>query len=173
MTASESASPAAPSTRSMFLDGRSCGECLLETADLPDSPARDAMLRAVRGLSGGRGGTCTLLLAGLLALAERYPDADSQPRPANDLLDTFVPAGAPGSDAVRLSQAITEFKSRFETRANRDHGGITCSAISKLDWEAGGRASLPSGYPPDECVALADAALADLNELLAAAPGGS
>lgn len=172
MNTKQATSPASSSkTRPYFLQGRSCGDCVL-LAGLPEeSPARGTLLRAIRGLAAGRAGTCTVLLAGVLALSEKYPEAAPTPAPKNDLLDTFVPVGWPGALSVSPSHPVAEFISRFEARA-RLHGGISCAQISRLDWGAGRAAGLAEAYPPEQCVALADAAVADLRELMQPAPPG-
>ena len=66
--------------------------------------------------------------------------------------------------------SMAEFTRRFEARARQAHGGVSCSEISGVDWTAGPAARLESGYPPAQCQALADAAAADLKELLDAGP---
>ena len=154
--------------RAFFEQGYSCGECLLLAANLEEGPARDVLLRCIRGLSGGRGGTCTLLTAGLLALAERHAPPDRAPRPHSEWLDAFDAPGAPGAPENRPAWQVAEFRSRFSARVMDRHGGLSCLAISDTDWDGGRPAALSGTFPPEDCVGLADAAVEDLNELLEA-----
>jgi hypothetical protein len=141
---------------------------MLMASKLPAGPAREALIRSVRGLAGGRAGTCTLLIAGLLALSGHAPDRQSLPVPArNDLLETFVPDGWPGSETAASAEAASEFASKFETAARRIAGGVTCAAISGVDWLGGKSEKLDQGYPPAKCIVLADAAVEELDGLLA------
>jgi len=155
-------------TRALFEQGYSCGECLLMAADLKEGPSRDLLLRCIRGLSGGRGGTCTLLTAGLLALAERHAPPERAPRPHSEWLEAFDAPGAPGAPENRPAWQVAEFRSRFEARAMTRHGGISCLAVSDTDWDGGRPAALSGTFPPSDCVLMADAAVDDLDELLAA-----
>lgn len=152
-----------------FAEGRSCGECLLLAARLRKGQARAALVRAVRGLAGGKAGTCTLMIAGALALAESKAQPEATIQPANDYLETFVPAGWPGSDAGKTPPAVAEFMDRFETHAKRLGAGTMCHQISGADWDGGAAATVAGMYRRDACIALADAAVADLDELLPAA----
>jgi hypothetical protein len=152
-----------------FAEGRSCGECLLMAARLRKGQARAALVRAVRGLAGGKAGTCTLMIAGALALAESKAQPEATLRPANDYLETFVPAGWPGSETGKAPPAVAEFMNRFETHAKRLGAGTMCHEISGADWDGGAAATVASAYKRDVCIALADAAVADLDELLPAA----
>jgi len=153
-------------TSAFFEQGYSCGECLLLAAKLEEGSARDILLRCVRGLSGGRGVTCTLLIAGLLALAERHAPPERAPAPQSEWLDAFDAPGAPGAPETRPAWQVAEFKSRFEARVMTRHDGMSCVAVSDTDWDGGRPAALSGTFPPDECVELADAAVEDLNELL-------
>ena len=173
MCPSDAAASKTSSTRVFFEQGYSCGECLLLASNLEDGPARDVLLRCIRGLSGGRGVTCTLLTAGLLALAERHAPPERAPRPHSEWLDAFDAPGAPGSPEARPAWQVAEFRSRFETRAMSRHGGMSCVAVSDTDWDGGRPAALSETFPPEECVRLADAAVDDLNELLEADRGES
>lgn len=137
-------------------------------ADLKEGPSRDLLLRCIRGLSGGRGGTCTLLTAGLLALAERHAPPERAPRPHSEWLEAFDAPGAPGAPENRPAWQVAEFRSRFEARAMTRHGGISCLAVSNTDWDGGRPAALSGTFPPSDCVLMADAAVDDLDELLAA-----
>ena len=137
-------------------------------SNLEDGPARDLFLRCIRGLIGGRGGTCTILIAGLLALAERHALPERAPRPHSEWLDAFDAPGAPGAPETRPAWQVAEFRSRFESRAMTRHGGISCLDVSLTDWAGGRPAALSGTFPATGCVQLADAAVADLNELLEA-----
>jgi hypothetical protein len=152
-----------------FAEGRSCGECLLLAARLRKGQARAALVRAVRGLAGGKAGMCTLMVAGSLALAESKPEPEATRQPVNDYLESFVPAGWPGSDVGKAPPAVAEFMTRFEAHAKRLGAGTMCHEISGADWDGGAAASVTGMYRRDKCIALADAAVADLDELLPAA----
>ena len=152
--------------RALLEQGYSCGEALLLAANIEEGPVRDTLLRCIRGLSGGRGITCTLLTAGLLALAERHAPPERAPRPSNEWLDAFDAPGAPGSPESRVAPQVAEFRSRFESRAMSRHGGMTCLDVSDTDWGGGRPAAVSETFPVKDCVDLADAALEDLNELL-------
>ena len=147
-------------TRPLFESGRSCGECLLLATDGPENPGRDVLLRSIRGLSAGRAGTCSLLVAGLLAIAECTDAESDRDLPSNDFLETFVPDGAPGSQLSRGSSKLNDFRRRFEDRVRRDHAGIACAEISRADWGTGNPVTSQAPFPDDNCVRLADATVA-------------
>ncbi|MBT3942971.1 MAG: hypothetical protein HOC77_10665 [Chloroflexi bacterium] len=153
-------------TREMFRAGRTCGECLLLAAEQVDGPGKDVLLRAVKGLSAGRAGTCSLLVAGLLVIAEKDDPESHADIPYNDLLETFVPDGGPGSHMARGNHKLNEFKRRFEDRVRKDHKGMSCADITEADWGSGLPVTSPGPYPDETCVSLADATVSDLNEIL-------
>ncbi len=155
-------------TRKLFEAGRTCGECLLIASDWPRSPASDVLLRSVKGLSAGRAGTCSLLVAGLLVIAEQNESESGNDLPYNDLLETFVPDGAPGSQLARGNSKLNEFRRRFEERVRRDHSGLACAQISNADWGAGLPITNQAPYPDEKCVELADSTVSDLDEILSA-----
>lgn len=163
----------ASKTRQMFEAGRSCGECLLLAAEWSESPAgpgsagREVLLRSIRGLSAGRAGTCSLLVAGLLAIAERTEPDAGRGLPSNDWLATFVPNGGPGSDLARGNPKLNEFRRRFEERVRREYDGIACAEISRADWGTGHPVTSQAQFPDDNCVRLADATVSDLDDILA------
>ena len=111
-------------------------------------------------------GTCSLLVAGLLVIAEQDDKEPPVDTPYNDLLATFVPDGGPGSNVARGSRKLNEFKRRFEERVRRDHKGIACAEITDVDWGGGLPVTSPGLYPDVACVSLADATVSDLNEIL-------
>lgn len=160
-------------TREMFEAGRSCGECLLLAADWADGPGRiessgrEVLLRSVRGLSAGRAGTCALLVAGLLAIAERTEADSARDLPSNDWLETFVPNGGPGSQLARGNPKLNEFRRRFEERVRHEYQGISCAQISQADWGTGHPVTSQAPFPDANCIRLADATVSDLNEILA------
>ena len=164
---------AASKTRKMFEAGRSCGECLLlaaewsESPGRPESPGHEVLLRAVRGLSAGRAGVCSLLVAGLLAIAEQAESDSGRDAPSNDWLETFVPNGGPGSLLARGDPKLNEFRRRFEERVRREYNGIACAEISRADWGTGHPVTSQAPFPDDDCIRLADATVSDLNEILA------
>lgn len=162
--------PAGSEIRKMFEAGRTCGECLLLASKCPESPGREVLLRAIRGLSAGRAGTCSLLVAGLLTIAEQTDPESDHGLPSNDWLETFIPAGAPGSQLARGSSKLNEFRRRFEERVRRDHRGIACAEISRADWGTGHPVTSQAPFPDDDCIRLADATVSDLNNILADAP---
>ena len=166
MSPAEASTSRASSTRPFFEQGYSCGESLLLASSIGEGPTRETLLRCIRGLSGGRGITCTLLIAGLLALAERHAPPEKSPRPHSEWLDAFDAPGAPGSPEGRPSPQVAEFKARFEARAMNRHGGMSCTVISDTDWDGGRPAALSGTFPPEDCVRMADAVLEDLDELL-------
>ncbi|MBM3957214.1 MAG: hypothetical protein FJ313_04095 [Gemmatimonadetes bacterium] len=166
MSSTEASATSASPTRPFFEQGYSCGEALLLASKLEDGRTRDTLLRCIRGLSGGRAVTCTLLIAGLLALAERHAPPSRAPRPHSEWLDAFDAPGAPGSPESRPAPQVAEFKARFDARAMHRHGGLSCFLISDVDWNGGRPAGLKGTFPPDDCVRMADAVLEDLNELL-------
>ncbi len=127
---------------------------------------RSALVRAVRGLAGGSAGMCTLAIAGALALAERDSSLQTAARPSNDYLETFLPAGWPGSDGARPPAPATEFMARFTAHAKRLGVGTACHEVSGVDWQGGNGAARDAAFRRDRCVAIADAAVTDLNELL-------
>jgi len=157
---------ATSTVRPLLEQGYSCGEALLLAANIEKGPVRDTLLRCIRGLSGGRGITCTLLTAGLLALAERHAPPERAPRPHNEWLDAFDAPGAPGSPESRVAPQVAEFRSRFEARTMSRHGGMTCLDVSDIDWGGGRPAAVTEEFPIRDCVSMADATLEDLNELL-------
>ena len=168
MCPSDAAASKTSHTRALYEQGYSCGECLLLASNVEEGPTRDILLRCIRGLTGGRGVTCTLLTAGLLALAERHAPPARAPRPHSEWLDAFDAPGAPGAPESRPAWQVAEFRSRFEARAMHRHGGMSCLAISDTDWDGGRPAALSGTFPPDDCLHAADAAVEDLNELLEA-----
>ncbi len=158
--------PRPSGTGAYFAEGRSCGECLLLAAPLRKGQARSALVRALRGLAGGKAGVCTLMVAGALALAERETEPPASPRPGSDYLDVFVPPGWPGSDSARPPPRVAEFMARFEAHARRLGVGTMCNEISGADWGGGKASAATGGYRRETCIALADAAVADLGEML-------
>ena len=166
MSSTEASAAKASPTRPFFDQGYSCGEALLMASRLEEGPTRETLLRCLRGLSSGRAVTCTLLIAGLLALAERHAPPTHEPRPDSEWLDAFDAPGAPGSPERRAAPQVAEFKARFDARAMHRHNGTTCSLISDVDWGGGRPAALQATFPPEACVQMADAVLEDLNELL-------
>lgn len=167
MVSAQSATPSRSATRQFFAEGRSCAECVLLAADLPEGPQRDALLAAGRGLGAGRAVTCAAMLAGLMALGVWGPAGKPRPRPMNDLLDSYLPPGSPGSSPVQDMAAPEEFKSRFEAAARIYNRGTTCVGLSRVDWGRHDAAGAPAGYPPHICVRLADVAVEELNRLIA------
>lgn len=167
MVSAQSATPSRSATRPFFAEGRSCAECVLLAADLPAGPQRDALLAAVRGLGAGRAVTCAAMLAGLMALGVWGPAGKPRSRPMNDLLDSYLPPGSPGSSPVQDMAAPEEFKSRFEAAARIYNRGTTCIGLSRMDWDRHDAAGAPAGYPPHICVRLADVAVEELNRLIA------
>lgn len=167
-----SAQPASPApsgslTREFFTRGRSCGECVILAADVPEGPERDTLLAAVRGLGAGRAVTCAAMLAGLMALGVWGPAPKPRSRPTNDLLDSYLPPGSPGSSPVQEMAAPEEFKARFESVARIYNRGTTCVGLSRLDWGQRDPTGAPAGYPPHICVRLADVAVEEVNRLIA------
>jgi hypothetical protein len=154
------------STRELFRSGRTCGGCLLLASERAEGPGQEVLLRVIKGVSTGRAGTCSLLVAGLLVIAEQNDSESSNDLPYNDMLETFVPAGAPGSQLARGNSKLNEFRRRFEERVRREHTGIACAEISRADWGAGLPVTNDVPYPDESCVQLADSTVADLNELL-------
>ncbi|NQW18144.1 MAG: hypothetical protein HQ478_11745 [Chloroflexi bacterium] len=154
-------------SRSLFEQGRSCGECVLLASDVVPIPQLDTLLAASRGLAAGRAGMCNVLLTGLMILGVANPDPDPDPRPTNDFLGAFIPPGAPGASDVQRIGKANEFKSRFEAKANELGVDTTCADISGIDWARHDPLAVPDNtYPPAKCVALADAAIEHLKELL-------
>ncbi len=158
--------PTESTTRELFAMGRTCGECLLLASQRLDGPGRDVLLRSIKGVSAGRAGTCALLVTGLLVIAAQDGEGPDSDIPYNDLLETFVPDGAPGSQSVRGHAKLNEFRQRFEERVRLDHTGIACAEISRADWGAGLPVTNQASFPDENCVRLADSTVADLNEIL-------
>jgi hypothetical protein len=101
-------------------------------------------------------------------IAEQNESESGNDLPYNDLLETFVPDGAPGSQLARGNSKLNEFRRRFEDRVRRDYNGLACAEISSADWGAGLPVTNQAPFPDERCVDLADSTVSDLNEILSA-----
>lgn len=155
------------STRALFARGMTCAEAVLLAADLPDDADRATLLSAVRGISAGRSVVCAAMLAGLLAIGVWGPAARQRRAPTNDLLDVYLPPGSPGASGAQGMTETEQFKRKFEAVAARYGRGTACADLSRVDWGRHDFMGAPAGYPPHVCVRLADAAVEEINRILA------
>lgn len=151
--------------RELFARGYSCGECLLRAVGGVEGPEREALIRAVQGFADGRAVTCSLLLAGLLALSERRPTDESGPSaPTTDWLDAFVPPSVSRLRESRRERMLSEFRHRFESRAAKRLGGTRC----RMAFPGDDPEPISSAFSraQEGCIELAEHTARDLSQLL-------